>query len=226
MLPVLAGLFGVKVDDLLGINQAENERHVQEIITAYDASQKPLSETFLPSLKAAVADYPLDYRLWVRYMECLLKNTRGLEQALAVEKQVREIYENIMNHCKDDSVRMWAKRVFIMHLHSLAQPLEPGGPLGNPARQEEAEQILAEMPGLRASREHIAVMVSTQTERHQQLIDELLWLLLHALYHHPKAESFFAFLGDDWRKIRRKKINCSDETLQQAAKILFAEHLT
>ncbi|MCL2195009.1 MAG: helix-turn-helix domain-containing protein, partial [Oscillospiraceae bacterium] len=30
MLPVLAGLFGVRVDELLGVNQAENERRVQQ----------------------------------------------------------------------------------------------------------------------------------------------------------------------------------------------------
>ena len=205
MLPVLAGFFGVKTDDLLGVNQAENERRIGEIVDAYDNRRRPMEE-LLPQLKAAVGEFPLDYRLWVRYMECLLYCAHGLEGILAVEKEVREIYENIDQNCSNDRIRIWAKRVFLMHLHGLAQPLEPGGPLGNPARQAECERILAEMPSFRTSREHIATMVTLPGEPHlravQEQIVKSLWLLVHALAHHdtcrahPGEESTYAHAAE------------------------------
>ena len=185
MLPVLAVFFGVTTDDLLGVNQAENERRVREVIAAYDSRRPDCAEEYLPVLKTAAAEYPLDYRLWVRYMECLLICARGLEGGLAVEDETREIYENIVAHCTDDSVRMRAKRLFVMHLHSLGQAA--------PERQAEAEQFLAEMPDLRTCREHIAIMVAMPGEGQRRAcehaIAELEWMLEHARYHLALLES-------------------------------------
>jgi len=214
MLPVLAQFFGVSTDDLLGVNEAENERRVREIIEAYESNRSDLEH--LTRLKAAVAEYPLDYRLWVRYMECLLHcGGGGLDFPQETSAEVRAIYENIVTHCTDDSVRLWAKRLFVMHLHSLAQPKEPGDPLGKPGLQREAEQILGEMPSLRASREHVAVMVSLPGEAHlrgvQDEIAELLWMLAHAIGHHDVYGK--AFPGEP-------------ETFPFAREICFASDLT
>ena len=188
MLPVLADFFGVTTDALLAVDQAANERRVQDILDAYDAHKPDTSKEHMPALKAALADYPTDYRLWVRYMEARLYNTHGLEQTRAVAEEIRSIYENIDAHCTNDRIRMWAKRLFVMHLHSLAQPLEPGGPLGRPDLQAEAEAILHEMPDLRACREHVATMVSLPGEDHlravQSEIASLLWMTAHAIGHH------------------------------------------
>jgi len=182
MLPVLAGFFGVRTDDLLGVNKAENEHRIKEIIDTYDNRRSP-TQDLLTQLKAAVGEFPLDYRLRVRYMECLLSCTHRPEAGLEIEAEVRELYENIIANCTDDSIRLWTKRVFIMHLHSLAQ--------SDTAHQIECEQILTEMPHLRACREHIAVMVTPQGEAQlqaqQHLIEELEWMLSHAHYHHPQA---------------------------------------
>jgi len=213
MLPVLAGFFGVKVDELLGVNEAENERKIEEVIDAYDNRCFPMQE-LLTKLKAAVAEFPLDYRLWMRYMECLLGCAHGLEGSLAVEKKVREIYENIVTNCTDDSIRMWAKRVFSMHLHSLARPLEPGGPLGNPARQIEAEQILGTMPNMKTCREHLSTMIYPRGEKHlraiQNEIVELVWMFRHALFHHDE----FAW-----------NFPCAEETHTHADKAIFGNEI-
>ena len=188
MLPVLAELFGVNTDTLLGMDKAKNEQRIQEIIDAYDAHKPNTANEHLPVLKSAAGEFPLDFRLWVRYMECLLYCAHGLEGGKAVAKEVRGIYENIDEHCTNDRIRIWAKRLFVMHLHSLAQPLEPGGPLGRPELQEEAERILNEMPDLRASREHVATMVSLPGEDHlravQSELASLLWMTTHAIGHH------------------------------------------
>ena len=184
MLPVLAAFFGVTTDALLGVNRAENERRVRDVIAAYDSGMPACAGEYLPMLKNAAAENPLDYRLWVRYMECLLTCARGLEGGLAAEEETREIYENIDAHCTDDSVRMRAKRLFVMLLHSLGQAA--------PERQAEAERILAEMPGLHTCREHIAIMVSMPGEGQRQAcelaIAELEWLLEHARNHLARLE--------------------------------------
>ncbi|MDR2687080.1 MAG: helix-turn-helix domain-containing protein [Oscillospiraceae bacterium] len=189
MLPVLAGFFGVTTDALLAVDRAANERRVQDILDAYDAHKPNTARKHLPVLKQAVGEYPLDFRLWVRYMEALLYcGGCGLEFSQETHKEVREIYENIDAHCTNDRIRMWAKRLFVMHLHSLAQPLEPGGPLGKPELQREAEDILNEMPDLRACREHVATMVSLPGEDHlravQSELASLLWMTTHAIAHH------------------------------------------
>ena len=215
MLPVLAGFFGVSADALLGADKAADERRVQDILDAYDAHKPDTSREHLPVLKSALAGHPTDYRLWVRYMEARLYNARGLEGGKAVAEEARAIYENIDAHCTNDRIRMWAKRLFVMHLHSLAQPLEPGGPLGQPDLQAEAESILNEMPDLRACREHVATMVSLPGEDHlravQSEIASLVWMLTHAICHHDIYGR--AFPGEE-------------KTFQSAKEILYAENVT
>jgi len=189
MLPVLAGFFGVTTDALLAVDKAANERRVQNILDAYDAHKPNTAKEHLPVLKAAASEFPTDFRLWVRYMEALLYcGGGGLKFPRETEKEVRSIYEKIDAHCPNDRIRAWATRLFVMHLHSLARPLEPGGPLGRPDLQAEAERLLSEMPDLRACREHVATMVSLPGEDHlravQGEIASLLWMLTHAIAHH------------------------------------------
>ena len=191
MLPVLAAFFGVKTDDLLGLNEAENERRVQEILDAYDSHKPDTAQEHLPVLKSAIEENPLDYRLMVRYMECRLYCAHGLAGGQEAAKETRELYENIDQNCTNDRIRMWAKRLFVMHLHSLGE-------------QEEAERILHEMPDLRACREHVATMVSLPGEDHlravQSEIASLIWMVNHAICHHdiygkahPGEEASFAY---------------------------------
>jgi len=208
MLPVLAGFFGVTTDTLLAVDKAANEKRIQDIIDAYDSHKPNTAKEHLPVLKSAVGEFPLDFRLWVRYMEALLYcGGGGLNFPRETEKEVREIYGKIDEYCPNDRIRAWATRLFVMHLHSLAQPLEPGGPLGRPELQAEAEAILTEMPDLRACREHVATMVSLPGENHlravQSELASLLWMTTHAIGHHdiygkafPGEESTFQYANE------------------------------
>jgi len=203
MLPVLAQFFGVRTDDLLGVNQAENERRVQEIIANYESNKTNPEQ--LEKLKAAITEHPLDHRLLVRYMECRLMCARGYEGGLEVNNEVREIYENIDTHCTDDHIRMGAKRLFSMYLHSLAQK-------GEMQHQKEAEQILTQMPSMRTCREHLAIMINLPGEAHlravQRKIVELAWMFTHAVAHHDVYGK--AFPGEE-------------ATHAHAADIIFAQ---
>jgi len=198
MLPVLAGFFGVTTDALLGVNEEENERHVQALLDAFDNEGSGGAQENLPKLKKALAENPQDYRLWLRYMLCLLYNAHGLEGIQTVAREVRDIYNRIDTGCRDDSIRMRARRVFVMHLHSLARPG------GGPETQVEAEQLLRQMPGLRCTREHIATMVTLPGEAHvracQQLIPDLVWMLLHAIYHNEEYGNAFPGEPESFRR--------------------------
>jgi transcriptional regulator with XRE-family HTH domain len=208
MLPVIAGFFGVSADELLGVNEEENERRIREMLEGFDSSQKGEAAQQLPALKKALSEHPRDYRLWLRYMLCLLYNCHGLEDAQAAAREVREVYDRIDRDCGDDSLRMRARRVFVMHLHSLARPG------GAPEMQVEAEELLRRMPDLRCAREHIAAMVTLPGEAHtracQRLIPDLLWMLLHAIYHNEEYGN--AFPGEP-------------ASFQRAGRIIEAEEL-
>ena len=225
MLPTLAAFFGVTADELLAVNTAENERRVAGVIEAYDNHKPDTAKEHLPVLKAALGEFPLDYRLWVRYLEARLYCIRGLKEAKAAAKEIREIYENIDAHCTNDRIRIWAKRLFVMHLHSLAQPLEPGGPLGEPALQAEAEHILSEMPDLRACRDHVAVMVSLPGEAHlracQQELVSLVWMMDHALFHHDVYGR--AHPGEEATHARAKEIIWAQEWTLRLMEMMFPD---
>ena len=225
MLPVLAGFFGVTTDALLGVNEEENERQIVELIEAYDNHKPDTAREHLPKLKAALGECPLDYRLWIRYMEAKLYCARGLEGGKAVAKEIREIYANIDAHCTNDAIRMGAKRLFVMHLHSLAQPLEPGGPLGRPELQQEAERILSEMPNLRACREHVATMVSLPGEDHLRAVQEelvsLVWMIDHALCHHDVYGH--AFPGEEATFAHAREIVFAHEWILRLMELVFPD---
>ena len=214
MLPVIAGFFGVRTDDLLGVNEEENERRVVELIEAYDNHKPDTGHEWLPKLKAAVGEYPLDFRLWIRYMEVLLYCARGPEKTRAVTAEAREIYENIDTHCTNDRIRMAAKRLFVIHLHSLDEP----------ASQVEAERILDEMPNLRTCREHVATMAALPGEAHLRACQEelvtLVWMIFHALAHHDEVSSF---PGDPASFARAAQIIQGEETLVRVAQAVCPE---
>ena len=71
MLPVLAGLFGVKIDDLLGLNQAENERRIQAMITRYETNTEFIPSVrikeYVAPLKAMLKEFPSEWQLWGWY---------------------------------------------------------------------------------------------------------------------------------------------------------------
>jgi hypothetical protein len=188
MLPVLAQLFGVKVDDLLGINQAENERLVQEIIDTYEletnhhrrwAEQRDI-------LKAALKHFPDEYRLWVRYLRCMLRtnNVGTVEERRAFLPELEPIYENILANCTNDGIRVEAKQLMCCIYHSISAM----DPENSAAEQAAAERIIAEMPSMRNSREHTSTYLlysppGKSDAACREAIMETLFLMQCAVHH-------------------------------------------
>lgn len=177
MLPVIASFFNVTVDDLLGVDKAQKEQKINKYLELYDTMRlKDTSLTF-KKFQKSVKEFPGDFRLLVRYMELLMaeKTTRDLSVYEKTSKELMSIYENIQNHCTDDSIRMWSKRLICQHLHTKTYYTN------DECYQEQAELILSEMPDLINSREYLSTILICDVEKHKKAcmdsFENLLYLL-------------------------------------------------
>lgn len=139
-LPEIAGFFKISVDDLLGVNKAENEAEIVKQITAYDnLSDYKLMWKLISSLKER---FPNDFRVMVRYIACLAVAFLPTQER---EAELMSVYENIQQNCTDDSIRITAKRAIIAFYHSMTDNGEKSF--------EICESIINQMPRMRDSRE-------------------------------------------------------------------------
>lgn len=177
MLPVISSYFNVSVDSLLGVDKAQKEQKINEYMEIYDAMRLKDTPATFKIFKTAVKEIPGDYRLLVRYMELLMaeKTSRDLPEYEKVSRELMSIYEYIQNHCTDDSIRMWSKRLICQHLHTKSYYTN------DDSYQEQAELILSEMPDLINSREYLSTMLISDAEKHKNAcidsFENLLYLL-------------------------------------------------
>ena len=105
MLPEIAGFFKVSVDDLLGVNRAEDEAEIVKELEAYDnLTDKKLKLEIINRLKEK---FPNDFRILLRYMSCLVHFEENTPENVA---KIIAIYENIKQNCNNDKIRISAKR--------------------------------------------------------------------------------------------------------------------
>ena len=118
LLPLLSNYFGVTVDELLGVNEAKDEERIREYLELYDNMKLKNLSCVCEKFKQAVKEFPLDFRIIIRYME-LLQEEKGVPNRIGYKKASKELmrlFEYIQKHCTDDSIRIWAKRIAIQHL--------------------------------------------------------------------------------------------------------------
>lgn len=115
-LPAIAKFFNVSIDELLGVNQAENEAEIAEQIKAYDnlTDKRPMWD-LISTLKEK---FPNDFRVLIRYIAYLSRYSDDKSKRLS---EVLAIYENIQQNCTDDQIRIMSKRALIELYHSLSK---------------------------------------------------------------------------------------------------------
>lgn len=177
MLPVIASFFNITIDDLLGVDKVKKEEKINEYLKMYDEMRLKDTPLTFKEFQKVVKEFPGDFRILVRYMELLMaeKTSRDIPVYEKVSKELMSIYENIQNHCTDDSIRMWSKRLICQHLHTKSYYTN------DDKYQEQAEEILAEMPDLINSREYLSTMLICDVEKHKKAcidsFENLLYLL-------------------------------------------------
>ena len=116
MLPEIAEFFSVTLEDLLGVNREEKEREIKEQLSIYD--NLPANKDERWNLISLLKDkFPNDYRVLLRYMSYHIH----FEDKYESDSVIQSIYENIINNCTDDDVRICAKRHIVQHYMNMAK---------------------------------------------------------------------------------------------------------
>lgn len=150
LLPAIAAFFGTSVDNLLGINQIEQERKIRHYQDEYHrlwSEHKFDAVTAL--MKEAVREFPGNFDLLVRYLNCLTYAKYPIE----VRGEVQSIYDMIQEHCTEDSIRIWAKKQMCHFLSRLSSIPESGVSIA------EAEKVLETMPLMQNARDIEAMYI-------------------------------------------------------------------
>lgn len=176
MLPEIARYFKISVDDLLGINKAENEAEIEKQIQTYDnLTDKRLMWELISSLKEK---FPNDFRVLIRYMACLVRYSPQKSEAVS---EVLTIYHNIQQNCNDDQIRIISKRAIIEFYHSLSKKK------GSVVSFDVCEDIISQMPRMRDSKEMFCFFYPENHPKRDENIRKTLeegFLLLHSNLEH------------------------------------------
>lgn len=204
ILPEIASFFKVSIEELLGVNKAEDEKELEKLLEEHDNyTDNKLIKKSIFYLKDK---YPNDFRVQLRYMGYLI----FYDNASQNTKKIETLYKNIQNNCPDDSVRICAKRFYIHYLELMARNEN------SDITFEDCEKIIKEMPRMRDGREMFfncypdnhperTVMIREAIEEEIFLLDNTLSRYLYDSRYSAeyrialteKAIEFFNFLYDD-----------------------------
>ena len=204
MLPEIASFFKVSIEELLGVNKAEDEEAVKRLLEEHDnyTDDKLIKE----SIYYLKDKFPNDFRVQLRYMGYLIFYDNAAQNA----KKIESLYQNIQSNCIVDSVRICAKRYYIHYLELMARNEN------SDITFADCEKIIKEMPRIRDGRE---MFFNCYPENHperdeiiQEAIEEEVFLLDNTISRYlydnrysseyrialtEKAMELFSFIYDD-----------------------------
>lgn len=189
MLPTIASFFNVSTDYLLGVDKSEQEKKIQEYIDLYyNLWQQSKYDDVRRKMKAAIKEFPGDYRLLVRYLNAVIQcGCSSNESASNIRNEVEAAYDKIQNHCTTDSIRIWAKKLICQYYKKLCFVENSG------VSFDDIEMILQDMPLMQNSRDYLAcILYPVGEKKHdscKMAISELTFLLnsvINNRYHNDK----------------------------------------
>ena len=204
MLPEIASFFKISIEELLGVNKAEDEKEIKRLLEEHDNfTDNRLIKESIYHLKDK---YPNDFRVQLRYMGYLI----NFDDATQNTKKIEALYQNIQNNCTKDSIRICAKRFYIHYLELLARDEN------SDVTFSDCEKIIKEMPRMRDGREmYFNCYPENHPEREeliQEAIEEEIFLLDNTITRYlyderypseyriallEKAINFFSFIYED-----------------------------
>ena len=145
LLPAISDFFKVSIDELMGVNKAQDEEEIKRLLKEHDNFTD--TKLILKSIKNLKDKYPTDFRVQLRWMGYLIfyDDWDKLEENT---HEIMSIYNNIQNNCTKDSLRICAKRYYIWFMSNLACKENPK------ITFEDYEPIIREMPLMRDGREN------------------------------------------------------------------------
>lgn len=175
MLPSIASFFGVTIDYLLNYD-LNREKDISEYEEKYyQLWHARDSDSLIILMKEAIARYPAEYRLLVRYLNALVWHTeKSNETAIEAKNEIIAVYERIRDNCTIESIRVWAKKItvgFYIKLSNMA---------GSGVSFRDAEEMIKELPLMQNCRDYMFCHFYKDEKRDmasKSAISELLYLL-------------------------------------------------
>lgn len=138
LLPQIAGLFEITVDELLGVNEVERRREVNAIVAETSAQiDQNITEEPIRILRAALNKYPNDDHLLCTLMYALYAASEDEAFCEAHDAEIVSIAERIFEYSTDDDCRGEARRLLFRHYCDTE-------------RKAEALRISGDMPNIEA----------------------------------------------------------------------------
>ena len=159
LLPEIAAFFGVTIDALLGADGVKRKKRIQECLALYDEMKLKDAAKVLTAFEKAVADFPTEDALQIRYMALLKMKKTGSGQIdrAQIDREITAAYDRIMRHSTDDAIRISAKRQMAEHLLWMYQCCGFEEPYW-----QRAKEIIHSLPSLEDSREYAGLALHCQ----------------------------------------------------------------
>ena len=175
----LAMFFNTSVDDLLGVNKAENEEKIVDIIEKfYNLTDSNLKHQIITD---AIKQFPTDFRIQLRLIADLAFTNNGKDYKENHPK-IKAIYDNIQRNCTVDTIRICSKRYLAAYYNTLSHYE------GSGITHEDCEKIVNEMPYMRDGKEFLSSYLFPNDNPDsikyiQEAIEEESSLLHHGITH-------------------------------------------
>ncbi|MBQ7718986.1 MAG: helix-turn-helix transcriptional regulator [Clostridia bacterium] len=115
-LPILAELFKVTVDELLGVNEAEKRKEIDSIIAVAESEiNRNMTEQPIISLREALRRYPNNDRLLTCLMYALFAASEDDELSHIYAPEIDSIADRINQYSTNEACRNEARRLLFRH---------------------------------------------------------------------------------------------------------------
>ena len=155
LIPMLANIFDVSADILLGIDITNKEKRIQEIIDhANEYNIKGYIDKAAEILRAGLKEYPNSYVMMLDFMRSIRVNMNKRTE----EEKKEAIYfgEKILAECTDDFIRHQAI-YWLCDIYSNKDSEE----------KEKAEKLAKKMPHSSASSDALLTSIYTGDKKHR-----------------------------------------------------------
>lgn len=157
-LPVLANIFEVTTDFLLGVDVANKEKEIDAIVKeAYSYTSNAHEEKAIPILEDAIRNYPTSYRIMLQliraYSSFVLRDQNGNNDIITkYRNEIIRLSEKILNECTDDIIRNTTKQILCHTYQALNM-------------HDKINELAMSQSPLFACQENFAVLASTGTQK-------------------------------------------------------------
>lgn len=183
MLPAISSFFDVSIDDLIGVDKVQNEQKINEYLKKYDTMRLKDTSLVFEEFQKAVKEFPGEFRILIRYMELLTEEKDSVLKPdyEKTSEELMSIYKNIQNHCTDDGIRIWAKRLIIIHLMRKYDCIcnEEGKYRTHKEYLTQAESIINTLPAMADSKECMAMWLYEDSDK--KALEEMLYLFQNTI---------------------------------------------